>query len=143
MAKLTNNYNNIDQFSQKLTNIEENYDIRSKKLVSSLKEKSFKFALTGSLDNEFCFKKLKPNHIKEFHKFIEEILSKRLTISQVDKLFLRTKGKVIEKAYIFGKERDIIHYGKNNSSFRIHGYLNDDGYFVICKIDPNHRVHKC
>ncbi|MGV8957632.1 MAG6450 family protein [Lactococcus lactis] len=143
MAKLTNNYNDVDQVPQKLTNTGVNSDIRLKKLVSSWNEKSFKFALTGSLDNEFCFKKLKPNHIKEFHKFIDEILSKRLTISQVDKLFLRTKGKVIEKEQIFGKERDILHYGKNNSSFRIHGYLNDDGYFVICKIDPNHKVHKC
>ena len=142
MAKLTNKQNNAYKRPQRLTDKKEVDDTRSKNLVKNPKEKAFKFALTGSLDNEYCFKKLRPDHVKEFHRFIDGILSKRLTISQVDNLFLRTKGKVIAKEEIFGKERDIIHYGKKNSPFRIHGYLNDDGYLVICKIDPNHKVNK-
>lgn len=110
--------------------------------LTNRKDKKFKFAITGSLDNGFCFKKLKQNEITEFHKFIENILSKQLTITEVDELFLRTKGEVISKEDVFGKKRDIQHYGKNNTKFRIHGYFNNEDYFVIYQIDPKHKKHK-
>lgn len=142
MAKLTNNKNNFTKRSQKLTDKVGGLGFEAKKLIDNRKERSFKFALTGSLDNEFCFKKMRPDHVKEFHKFIDEILSKRMTISQVDNSFLRTKGGVSEKEEVFGKTRDIIHYGKKSSQFRIHGYFNGEGYFVIYQIDPKHLKHK-
>jgi hypothetical protein len=109
--------------------------------LTNRKDKKFKFAITGSLDNGFCFKKLKQNEIAEFHKFIDNILSKQLTITEVDKIFLRTKGEIISKEDVFGKKRDIQHYGKDNTKFRIHGYFNNDDYFVIYQIDPKHKKH--
>lgn len=33
------------------------------------------------------------------------------------------------------------HYGFNGKK-RVHGYYNQQGYFTITKIDPNHKVHK-
>lgn len=110
-------------------------------VLTNKKVQTFKFALTGSLDNKFCFKKLKESQIVQFHKFIDEILSKKMTISEVDKLFLRTRGPV-EKINIFGKTRTIQHYGKDNTKFRIHGYFNSESYFVIYQIDPGHKKHK-
>lgn len=106
------------------------------------RDKKFKFAMTGSLDNNFCFKKMKQKNIVDFHKFIDEILSKQMTITEVDKLFLRTKGKVIEKTNVFGELREIQHYGKDQTPFRIHGYFNNEDYFVIYQIDPGHKKHK-
>ena len=43
---------------------------------------------------------------------------------------------------IGGIEREVVHYGKDRNPFRVHGYFNNDGYFVIYKIDPSHNVHK-
>lgn len=102
----------------------------------------FKIGICGSLENDYCFKKLKQNNIKSFHGFIESTVGKNLTITQVDNLYLRTKGKVTEKMSIHGSERSIIHYGQNRKSFRIFGYYNSDAYFIITRIDPNHKTHK-
>ena len=65
-----------------------------------------------------------------------------MTISQVESEFLRTKGKVSEREIIAGVEREIFHLGKNRNKFRIFGYYNEDGYFVIHRIDPKHQYHK-
>lgn len=138
-----NNNNNNNSSSNGATILTE---VGSKEAVgrklTNRKDKKFKFAITGSLDNGFCFKKLKQNEIIEFHKFIENILSKQLSITEVDKLFLRTRGPVTSKEDVFGKKRDIQHYGKINTKFRIHGYFNNDDYFVIYQIDPKHKKHK-
>jgi hypothetical protein len=64
-----------------------------------------------------------------------------MTISEVDKAFLRTKGPV-EKKEVYGKTRTIQHYEKKRTPFRIHGYFNSESYFVIYQIDPEHKKHK-
>ena len=110
-------------------------------ILTDKNKQSFKFALTGSLDNNFCFKALNKAQLATFHKFIDEILSKQMTISEVDKAFLRTKGPV-EKKEVYGKIRTIQHYGKKRTPFRIHGYFNSESYFVIYQIDPEHKKHK-
>lgn len=99
----------------------------------------FKISICEQLDNNYCFKKLKPEDMKQLHAFIDETVGKQLTISLVDQLFLRTKGQVTEKDK---QGRAICHYGKDSQPFRIFGYYNTDGYFNITKIDPKHRVHK-
>ena len=103
---------------------------------------SFKIALESKIDKGYCFSKLKEKHLKDFQNFLDQTVYKNLTISEVDKLFLRTKGKVKSVQKICGVKRDVVHYGKDKKPFRIHGYYNDDGYFVIYKIDPSHSVHK-
>ena len=82
--------------------------------------------------------------MRNLHSFMENTIGKNLTISEVEKLFLRTKGDVFSNEVINGLERKIIHFGKDRHSFRIHGYYNEKNnfYFVICKIDPNHKVNK-
>lgn len=105
-------------------------------------EVSFKIALENKIDKGYCFSKLKEKHLKNFQEFLDQTVYKNLTISEVDKLFLRTKGKVKSVQNICGVKRDVVHYGKSRKPFRIHGYYNGDGYFVIYKIDPSHDVHK-
>lgn len=94
------------------------------------------------MDNKYSFAKLKPEAIKMLDKFIADTVGREMTISQVESEFLRKKGKVSEKEVIAGVERDVFHLGKDRNKFRIFGYYNEDGYFVIHRIDPKHRYHK-
>ncbi|MBS7203040.1 MAG: hypothetical protein KH029_02575 [Haemophilus parainfluenzae] len=104
----------------------------------------FRMSIEHSLENGYDFKKLNSNSLKDLHTFIENTIGKNLTISEVEQLFLRTKGDVFSNEVINGLKRKIIHFGKDRNSFRIHGYYNEQNnfYFVICKIDPNHKVNK-
>ncbi|GAB6199749.1 MULTISPECIES: MAG6450 family protein [Lactiplantibacillus] len=100
----------------------------------------FKLAISEKLDNKFMFKDLKPNECKRLWKFISSTVNCGLSITEVNELWLRKKGpngpKNIET--FNGKERKMYHLGKDRKSFRIHGYYNEDDYFVICRVDPNH-----
>ncbi|WP_369691487.1 MAG6450 family protein [Companilactobacillus nodensis] len=101
----------------------------------------FKLAITRSLDNGFQFKNLKQSGIKDFDRFVNETVGKELTISQANKLFLRTRGPS-ERILINGEMKKIFHYGKDRTPFRIFGYYDEKDYFCIHKIDPNHTVHR-
>lgn len=125
---------------KKLTN--KNGNGKSYSRLTNNDNLKFRMAISGSLNGKYSIKNLKEGDIKHFHKFIEETVGKELTITQVDKLFLRTKGKISEKEDVHGRKREIIHYGKDRNPFRIFGYYDDNGYFVIYKIDPKHRIHK-
>ncbi|MGY3725035.1 hypothetical protein SAMN05421767_1064 [Granulicatella balaenopterae] len=124
--------------SKKLTRT--NNESRKGSPLTNRNEVPFKIALTGELANGFEFIDL--NKSKPFHDFIKKTVYKNLTVSKVENLFLRTKGKVKETEFVHGEERDIIHFGENKKAFRIFGYYNQDGYFVIYKIDPKHKTHK-
>lgn len=101
----------------------------------------FKILLNKQLENNFGFDKLHcSNGNKEFHNFLNNTIDKGLSISEVDKLFRRTKGKS-ESIIIQGQEKELIHYGKDRKAFRIFGYY-DNEYFVLTKIDTNHKTHK-
>ncbi|EAD5716086.1 TPA: MAG6450 family protein [Listeria innocua] len=111
------------------------------KKLTSRTNTPFKFSLEVCLDNNYCFAKLKSENLRMLDRFLSETVGKDLTVSEAEKLFLRTKGPK-ETAFIKGEKRTINHYGKNMNPFRIHGYYSSNGYFVITKIDPNHDVHK-
>lgn len=114
--------------------------LQAKRLIKA--EVVFKVALEDNIDKKYCFSKLKENHIKTFQRFLDQTVYKQLTISETDNLFLRTKGNKKCMQKIGGIEREVVHYGKDRNPFRVHGYFNNDGYFVIYKIDPGHNVHK-
>lgn len=105
-------------------------------------KRTFKMAISVVLDSDYCFKKMKREDLLKLDYFIKETVGKNLTISEVDSMFLRTKGQVKSKERVKGILRDIVHYGKDESPFRIHGFYNDEGYFVIYQIDANHAKHK-
>ncbi len=98
----------------------------------------FKISICEQLDNRYCFKDLNREALKSLHAFIDETVGKKLTISQTEDLFLRTKGQVVQNI----NGRDLIHFGKNRNPFRIFGYYNSDGYFNIIRIDPKHNTNK-
>lgn len=111
--------------------------------LTRIQNAPFKLCIQESLDKKFCFNKLSGGkHLREWHNFVEETVGKKLSISEVDSLFLRIKGEVSVEQKIHGITRKVVHYGKDKKTFRIHGYYNDDGYFVIHKIDPTHKEHK-
>ena len=113
---------------------------KGEKLVKS--DFEFKMAISTTLDNNYSFKQMNKKDLQKLDQFIKETVGKHLTISKVDELFLRTKGPVKSKEKIDGMQRDVVHYGKDRTPFRIHGFYNDDGYFVIYQIDTNHKKHK-
>lgn len=117
-----------------------NSQLAEPKKLTSRTNTPFKFSLEVCLDNNYCFSKLKAEHLRILDDFLAITVGRNLTVSEAEKLYLRTRGPK-ETVYIKGEKRTIYHYGKNRNSFRIHGY-NSNGYFVITKIDPNHSVHK-
>lgn len=122
---------------KKLTN--QTYVENKTSKLTNIKSKNFKIAISEPLDNNFCFKSLKkPENIRKFQAFIDETIGKKLTISEVDKMYLRTKGEI--KQEINGRE--VVHYGKDRNPFRIFGYYNNDGYLIVTRIDPTHATHK-
>lgn len=107
----------------------------------SNKSKNFKIALEEKmLENNYSFKGLnKNNGHKEFDRFINKILGN--TITDVEKNWKRA-STVKENENINNKKREILHLGEDGKKLRLFGYYNDDYYFVITRIDPNHEVHK-
>ncbi|QGG59532.1 MAG6450 family protein [Loigolactobacillus bifermentans] len=116
---------------------------KSSKLLTDLDNRTvqFKLAISEKLDNGYMFKDLKPDECRTFFKFINETVNKGLTITDVAKLFVRTTGPHGAKNLeVFNEtERKMFHLGKDRTKFRIHGYYNEDNYFVICRIDPKHK----
>ena len=99
----------------------------------------FKLSFEEKLDNGYELKDLKHNQPEEFHRFVAETVYKGLTISKVDELFLRKSG---DAPRIKRGDNDLLHYGKAGNPFRLFGYYNTDGYFVVCRIDAGHNTHK-
>lgn len=108
------------------------------------KSMRFKLCIQECLDKKYCFKKMDKGSLKALDLFISETVDKNLTITEVDSLFLRTKGNGsnFEEIKINGSTRQVFHYGKDRNPFRVFGYYNEDGYLVIHKIDPKHKTHK-
>ena len=106
-----------------------------------LKELPFRISIDVALANGFEFKDMTNANVKEFHRFLSDTVYKRLTISQVDEEFLRKRGMADAPPIKYG-DIELIHYGKDASSFRLFGYYNSDGYFSVCRIDGKHRTHK-
>lgn len=109
--------------------------------LSRRTNKEFQIVIKKQLDNRYCFKDLKENNLKEFHKFLDETVEKDLTISEVESLFLRNKGGK-EFISIGDEEFQLVHFGKNRTKFRVFGYYDIDTNFVLTRIDPNHKTHK-
>ena len=103
--------------------------------------KLFKLCIDDNLHGDYNFNRLKGNHLKLFQNFIDDTVGKKLTISQVDKLYLRTRGTPVTQEVVNGIQREVMHYGKARSPLRIFGFY-QNGYFVVYRIDPTHDVHK-
>ena len=81
---------------------------------------------------------MKPADLRALHNFISQTIGEKLTITEVDKLYLRTKGGVRQDI----NNEDVIHYGKDRTQFRVFGYYNSENYFNITRIDPKHKTNK-
>lgn len=126
--------------AKKLTNINGDNTKISPLTNQEHRNKPFMISIEGSIENNYSFKKLKKENLSELEEFLSKTVYKNLNISDVDKLFLRTPDKT-DTVICHGAERQIQHYGKNGSAFRIHGYYHHS-HFVITRIDPKHKVHK-
>lgn len=115
---------------------------KSSKLLTNKENRTvpFRFCISEKLDNGFMFKDLSHDEYKIFCRFISSTINKKLSITEVNALYLRKKGPHGAKnEEIFnGSKRKMFHLGKGGTRFRIHGYYNKDNYFVICRIDPKH-----
>ena len=123
--------------ARKLTKTEQ----REEKVRLNTREICFRIAIETPLVNGYEFKDLSPEQLKSFHRFISDTVYKQLTISQVDKLYLRKQGLGSAPPVLYN-DRELIHYGKDRNPFRLFGYYNTDGYFVICRIDGEHKTNE-
>ena len=103
------------------------------KLTQNSVDMLFSLTLKYPLENNYNFKKLKSEHLREFQSFLDKVSS--MTFSQVDNLFLRNPDT---NDKFQGKQ--IQHYEVSNC-FRIHGVI-EDSHLVILRIDPRHDKHK-
>ncbi|WP_057745728.1 MAG6450 family protein [Liquorilactobacillus capillatus] len=128
--------------SKKLTDKNKADNTRGSGLLTSKENRTvlFKFAISEKLDSGFMFKDMKYSEYKDFCNFVSITVNKGLSITEVNKLLLRTEGPHGPKnEEIFNDcKRKMFHLGKDRTKFRIHGYYNSDDYFVICRIDPKH-----
>ena len=101
----------------------------------------FRICFDVALANGYEVKDMTARHVSEFHRFLSDTVYKNLTVSEVDKLFLRKRGMADAPPVKYG-DTELIHYGKDRSTFRIFGYYNKDGYFSICRIDGDHKSNR-
>lgn len=140
MAKKLTNKKVLNEPATRLTN--QNVAHRQITPLTSDKRSSvkFKLAIDHTLENGYTFKKLKSAGLKHFSEFLVSTVGKGLTITEVESLYLRTKGphgaKNLETAN--HAKREMLHFGK--SQFRLHGYYEND-YFVVHRIDPEHKYN--
>lgn len=131
----------------KLTNIKPKDTAKGSKLAG-YKSKQFKIAFGTELENKYSFKTRKARNLAEgMHKFLECTIYKELTITEVDELYLRTKGEVKEKTKYdknnkHNNQIEIQHYGFKRDAFRLFGFYDNNAYFNITKIDTDHKTHK-
>lgn len=124
--------------TQKLTNQNRG---KSKGTMLTTAKVKFRIAIEDRIKRGFNFKDMAKNHNREFQRFIDDTVGKGLTITQVDQMFKRNRGPV-KRIEIEGETREEVHYGKDRNAFRVFGYYNNEGYFVLSKIDPKHKTHK-
>lgn len=106
-----------------------------------IREQTFLISIERQLERKFCFNELDVRSAKKLHNFIDETIGNGLSISAVDKSYLRTKGGRSEVRTINGVETEVFHYGKDRDSFRLFGYYNRN-YFVLLRIDCKHATHR-
>lgn len=106
------------------------------------KDVLFKISLDTKLDNSYNFSKMNKKALRELDHFIEQTTHRNLTISEVENMFLRRKGNPFEEEIINGKKQKVIHLGKDKKSFRIFGFYDENGEFVVYRLDPRHKKHK-
>lgn len=106
-----------------------------------IQELPFRIVFETRLQNGYELKDMTRSQIREFHRFVAETIYKGLSISKVDQLFLRKQG-LSDAPPEYYKGKELLHYGKDRHPFRLFGYYNQDGYFVVCRIDGGHKTHK-
>ncbi|WP_432784107.1 MAG6450 family protein [Mycoplasmopsis bovis] len=113
-------------------------------LFHTNKEIVFKFAIVNKLGNGYDFKSLDLDGLKKFNNFVNDILEKKMTISQVEKTYMRKRFKPLVKRHIEEQDMDVreIHLGKDQQKFRLFGYFNENNYFVLTKIDSKHSSNE-
>ena len=95
-----------------------NVNVEEKAPKISKTDLLFRIVFEVELDNGFELKDMREKHIQDFHKFLSDTVYKGLTISQVDKLFLRKQGlsnapsimSMVKNFYIMEKQQRHLEY---------------------------------
>lgn len=99
----------------------------------------FRVAIEEQLENGYTFKDMTKDGLTHLHRFLEETVGKKQSITDVEKRFKRKgDGETVRRG---NEEYEVIHLGKNGNRFRIFGYYSGTD-FILLRIDQNHSVHK-
>ena len=102
-------------------------------LLTTKTDVPFVLKFKSPLEKSFTFKEMNQQNNKDFQNFLNKI--SRMTVQEVDKLFVRPPDK---EDIVNGKQ--VIHYAVTDK-FRIHVVMDNDGYFEVIRMDPNHKFH--
>ena len=94
---------------------------------------SFELCFKYPLEKGYTFKELTRDNCKEFQNFLNKV--SRMSVQQVDEKF----GRIPDKNDTYNGLQ-VYHYGVTDK-FRIH-VVNEEGYYKVIRLDPNHKMHK-
>lgn len=116
-----------------------NYNVKNSKIeLTENKEPKLVISFGLKLENGYDFKKLKSDSLKEFQTILND--STQLSLDEMENRY----GRDLDSDDILeynGIKFQVLHFGKDRSTFRIHGIL-ADSYFHVIRIDPKHKFHK-
>lgn len=104
----------------------------SKLTGSHNREVPFELCFRYPLQKGFTFNELSKQNIKELQRFLDKVAD--MTVTQVDKSFARKPDS--NDSFM---DMQVYHYAVTEK-FRIH-VVNEEGYYKIIRLDPNHQVH--
>ncbi len=108
-------------------------EIISPQILTTRRESPFVLCFKYPLEKGYTFKELQKANNKSFQNFLNKVAN--MTVQQVDMNYARKPDK--EDTY---KGLQVYHY-EVTDTFRIH-VVNEEGKYVVIRLDPNHKVHK-
>lgn len=140
MAK--NKNNKKPKKNKKLVNINESNNKKIKLTSDEHSNPIFKVLFAGEAENGYDFKDCNPDQWHDIGNFLDRWVGKSLKDLQSSNSarYIDKKDKASDP--YTNDIKQMIHY-KVTPKSRIHGYYNNHGYFVIKRLDPDHKKHKC
>lgn len=106
---------------------------KSTRILTKKRDVPFILCFKYELEKGYTFKELEKKNNRELQNFLDKVA--KMNVQQVDSSFARKPDG--EDTY---KGSQVYHYAVTNS-FRIH-VINEEGRYIILRLDPNHKVHK-
>lgn len=126
----------MSQLIKKLTDLSDTVEVKQTLVEPNKLERKFEIYFSPNyIKKNYALKDIDNKNDKvKFITLISTMLE--MNWSDIESCYQRKTDKSMNHN---GKQ--VYHYGRDNDSLRIHGYI-DDKTLVVTMIDPNHRVNR-